>query len=73
MSPGLAEATRQQVDGIKSALAQLGPLKTVTFQSVGPGGADIFVAAFEHGSVEWRIALGDGGQIAALIFRRVAG
>jgi D-alanyl-D-alanine carboxypeptidase len=72
MSPALAEATRRQADGIKDALAQLGPLKSVTFQSVGPGGADIYLVAFEKGSLEWRIMLGDNGQIVGLVFRRLA-
>jgi D-alanyl-D-alanine carboxypeptidase len=72
MSPPLAEATRRQADGIKAALTQLGPLKSVTFQSVGPGGADIYLVAFENGSLEWRILLGDNGQIVGLVFRRPA-
>jgi D-alanyl-D-alanine carboxypeptidase len=70
MAPPLAEATRRQADGIKTALAELGPLKSLTFRSVGPGGADIYLAAFEKGSLEWRISLGDGGQIVGLLFRR---
>ncbi|WP_293368497.1 serine hydrolase [Phenylobacterium sp.] len=73
MAPSLAEATRRQADGIRTALAQLGPLKSVTFQSVGPGGADIYIVAFEKGSLEWRIVLGDGGQIVGLVFRQSPG
>jgi CubicO group peptidase (beta-lactamase class C family) len=73
MSPALAEATRRQLDGIRANLAQLGRLTSLTFQAVGPGGADIFVAVFEKGSLEWRIALGEGGQVAALVFRRAGG
>lgn len=73
MSPALAAATRAQADAVKAALAQLGPLKSVTFQGVGPGGADIYLVAFEKGSLEWRIALGDGGQIVGLVFRPAPG
>jgi hypothetical protein len=42
MSPGLADATRQQLTGIQSMLNGMGPLQSVIFKGVGPGGADIF-------------------------------
>ena len=40
MSAGLADATRQQLTGIQAEIAKLGALQSVTFQGVGPGGAD---------------------------------
>jgi D-alanyl-D-alanine carboxypeptidase len=73
MAPTLADATRRQADGIKTALDQLGPLKSMTFQSVGPAGADIYIVAFEKGSLEWRISLDADGRIGGLIFRRLPG
>lgn len=69
MAPGLAAATRQQLAGIKPLLASQGDLKSIAFQSVGPGGMDIFVVAFDKGSLEWRIAMGDNGRIEGLTFR----
>ena len=69
MAPGLAAATRQQLDGIKSLLGGLGPLKSVTFRTVAPNGADVFTVAFEKGSTEWTIALGDNGRIDGLGLR----
>jgi hypothetical protein len=72
MSPDLAEATRQQLSAIKGILAQLGPLKSVTFRSVDPNGANTFVAAFEKGSTEWKIVLGQGGRIETLWFGPVS-
>jgi CubicO group peptidase (beta-lactamase class C family) len=72
MAPGLAAATRQQLDGIKTLLAGLGPLKSVTFKTVAPNGADVFTAAFEKGSTEWTIALGENGRIDGLGLRPVA-
>jgi len=69
MSPGLAAVTRQQLDGIKTLLAGLGPLKSVTFKEVGPGGRDVFTVIFEKGSTEWNIVLGENGRVDGVGFR----
>ena len=69
MGPALAEASRQQAPALKGALAPLGAIKSVAFQSVGPAGADIFIVTFENGSMEWRIMLGEGGRIDILTLR----
>jgi CubicO group peptidase (beta-lactamase class C family) len=69
MGPTLATATRQQLPGIQGMLTTLGPLKAVTFQQVGPGGQDIYVAAFDKGSLTWVISLGDGGRVESLALR----
>jgi D-alanyl-D-alanine-carboxypeptidase/D-alanyl-D-alanine-endopeptidase len=71
MSPGLADATRQQLPQIKALLADLGAIQSVTFKGVGPGGADIYEVKFEHGSTEWRIMLESDGKIASVGFRRL--
>jgi hypothetical protein len=55
MSPQLAAVTRQQLPQLKTAMAQLGALQSVTFTGVGPDGADIYHVKFEHGMTEWRI------------------
>lgn len=69
LSPRLADATRLQISGIQGMLAPLGAPKSVTFQGVGPAGADIFVVAYDHGAIEWRILLDENGQILGLNFR----
>jgi len=69
MGPALAQVTRQQLDGLKGLLAQLGGIKSIKFQSVDPGGADVFVMTFEKGALEWRIMLGEGGRIDSLGLR----
>jgi D-alanyl-D-alanine carboxypeptidase len=69
MAPGLADATRQQLAGIKGLLGSLGALKSVMFQAVGPGGGDTFTAVFDKGSLTWTIALGDNGRINGLGLR----
>jgi CubicO group peptidase (beta-lactamase class C family) len=62
MSPGLANATRQQLPGLQSMIAGMGPLQSVTFKGVGPGGADIYQVKFEKGSLDYRIWLGADGK-----------
>jgi hypothetical protein len=63
MSPGLANATRQQLPGIQSRLVELGALQSVKFNGVAPNGADIYQLKFEKGSFEYRIALGPDGKV----------
>jgi hypothetical protein len=70
LSPGLAEATRQQLPQIQSMLDQLGALQSMSFTGVGPGGADIYQVKFEHGSLEYRIWLGPDGKVESANYRR---
>ena len=69
MTPALADVTRQQLPQLKAFITQLGAVESVTFKSVGPGGADIFEVKFEHGSTEWRIALDSDGKVTGVTFR----
>jgi pimeloyl-ACP methyl ester carboxylesterase len=62
-SPQMADIMRKQADQAKSSLTALGPVKSITFDGVGPGGGDIYVVAFEKLRLEWRIKLGQGGRI----------
>jgi len=71
MSPGLANVTRQQLPQIQSMIGGLGDLQTVTFKGVGPAGADIYQAKFDKGSLEFRIALGQGGRVETMGLRPV--
>ena len=71
MSPGLANATRQQLPAIQALFAQLGAAKTVKFTSVDRNGADIYRVEFEHGATEWRITLTPDGKVDMLGFHPV--
>ena len=62
MSPGLADATRQQLPQLQSMIAAMGALQSVIFKGVGPGGADIYQVNFEKGSIDYRIWLGADGK-----------
>jgi len=68
MSPGLADATRQQLPQIQPMIAQLGALRSVTFKSVGPGGADVYSVQFEKGALEYRIWLSPDGKVDSANF-----
>jgi hypothetical protein len=71
MSPGLAEATRQQLPQLKPMIAGLGTLLSVKFTGVGTGGADIYQVKFEKGSLEYRIWLGPDGKVESANVRPV--
>ena len=69
MSPGLANATRQQLTGIQTEFAGFGALQSITFKGVGPGGADIYQVKFEKGSIDYRIWLSPDGKVDSANFR----
>jgi CubicO group peptidase (beta-lactamase class C family) len=69
MSPALAEATRQQLPGIHSKLAELGAVQSISFKGVGPGGADIYRVKFANGSLDYRIWLMSDGKIESATFQ----
>jgi CubicO group peptidase (beta-lactamase class C family) len=69
MSPQLAAATRQQLDGLKKAITDLGAVQDVTFVDVGPGGADIYRVMFANGASEWRILMGPNDTLQIVTFR----
>jgi CubicO group peptidase (beta-lactamase class C family) len=71
MSPGLANATREQLPQLRSTITELGALESLTFKGVGPMGPDIYEAKFEKGSLEYRISLAPGGKIESATVRPV--
>lgn len=71
MSPGLANATRQQLAHLTPLLTGLGALKSVEFMGVEQNGADSYHVEFEHGATEWRIIMAPDGKIDSLNFHAV--
>jgi CubicO group peptidase (beta-lactamase class C family) len=69
MSPGLANATRQQLTGLLSTFAGFGALQSITFKSVGPGGADVYLVKFEKASIDYRVWLAPDGKVDSANFR----
>lgn len=70
MSAGLADATRRQLPGLQSMIAGMGSLQSVSFQGVGPGGADIYQLKFEKGSLEYRISMAADGKVEGANLRQ---
>ena len=66
MNPSMAKIARGQAEPVKRLLATLGAVRSVTYDSRGVAGADIFVVAFDQGRMEWRLKLGQGGRIDLL-------
>ena len=62
MSSALANVTRQQLPELKTTMAQLGALQSITFKGVGPGGADIYEVKFEKGSLDYRVWISPDGK-----------
>jgi hypothetical protein len=62
LSPELAQATRNQLEGLKKIFSDLGPIKSVTFVEVGPTGADIYVVEYTNGRATWQFVLGADGK-----------
>jgi hypothetical protein len=69
MSPQLASALRSQLTQLNGMLATLGPVQSVFFRGVGPGGYDIYGAQFANGSAEFRLSVAGDGTIDDLLFR----
>lgn len=66
MTSRLAEITRQQLPDLQPEISKLGAIQSITFQKVGPAGADIYLIQFEKGALEGRILLGLDGKIERL-------
>jgi beta-lactamase regulating signal transducer with metallopeptidase domain len=69
MSPQLANALRPQLTRLGDMLAILGPVQSVFFRGVGPGGYDIYGAQFTNGSAEFRLSVAADGTIEDILFR----
>ena len=72
LMPGLAAATREQWPVIQQMISSLGSLKSITFKSVSPGGADVYDVVFERGRTQWQISpLSPDGKVQGLFWHRL--
>jgi pimeloyl-ACP methyl ester carboxylesterase len=70
MDAAQAAEVRQQAPQILQLVAQMGPLKSVTYAHGTEGGADVYLVAFEHGQAEWTIGpLTPEGKVQQRDFR----
>jgi bla regulator protein blaR1 len=69
MSSDLAAVTKEELPALQREFTSLGSLTLLKFTGVDPQGADIYVAEFEHGSVECHILMMPDGKIASVFLR----
>jgi hypothetical protein len=67
MEPMLANAVRAQEAAVLSQAKVRGALKSLTFTGVGNQGWDGYEAQFEHGKINYYIALAANGKIGGLM------
>jgi hypothetical protein len=68
LGSSLAQLTREQLPGLQKAMAESGPLQTLSFKGVSPGGADIYDVQFERRTREFRIVVESDGRIHSAWF-----
>jgi 3-oxoadipate enol-lactonase len=68
-NPAVVPILRARVPALRPQVEPLGAIRSTAFKGQGPGGADIFIVAFDKGSLDCRIVLGPDGKIAGLFFK----
>lgn len=71
MSPTLAASVRRQLPKIMATMDELGGYESLTFEGTDAAGADIYVATFARGRLEWHIGPLVEGKVAYRYFRRL--
>jgi hypothetical protein len=69
MSAPLAAKIHQHLDETRATFQALGPVESIFFRGVGPGGYDIYGAKFANGTAEFRLLLEADGKVADVLFR----
>jgi hypothetical protein len=69
MSPQLIDGLQRHASELHAMLTALGPLDSVFFRGVGPGGYDIYGAKFANGFAEVRLLMGADGRVENMLFR----
>jgi hypothetical protein len=67
MSPELAGAVRKQLPNIQAAMAPLGAVLSVEFESVGTQGWDTYLIKHEHGVSQVKVMLNAKGVVVGAI------
>ncbi|HXW23752.1 MAG TPA: M56 family metallopeptidase [Xanthobacteraceae bacterium] len=68
MSPHLGDVVRKQLPQLTAMLVALGPVQSVFFRGVGPGGYDIYGAQFANGTANFRLSLAADGTTDDILF-----
>jgi hypothetical protein len=65
----MADSVRRRFAALHTMLTALGPVESVFFRGVGPGGYDIYGAKLARGLAEFRVRLAPQGNIEDIVFR----
>ena len=65
LSPGLQEATRQQLPRLQQTMQSMGAIESVTFVEVDGQGGDAFDVKFANGALRWSIIVTPDGKTAS--------
>jgi DNA-binding transcriptional MerR regulator len=71
MTEGLAAVVRVQQPIVFELLAELGAITTLDFKGVEAGGWDVYDVYFEHGCLEWSLAMSRNDKVSGLVFRKL--
>ena len=69
MTADLANVTRAQLPMLQADISKLGAIKTVTFNSVGPAGLDVYDVTLANGVIQCGIFVTPDGKIASAWIR----
>lgn len=67
LEPLMADVMRQQDAAIKQMMKQLGPVKTITFKSVGHQGWDTYEVQHANGKISYVITLAPNGKVGGFM------
>ena len=65
----VGDPVRPRLPQLRVMLSALGPLESLFFRGVGPGGYDIYGAQFANGSADFRVSVAADGTVEDLLFR----
>lgn len=70
MAPGLELAARAQQERLANDITKWGPLESVEFTRVNPGGADVYMLTFKNEKVRTLVTpVGPDGKVGGLLFQ----
>ena len=65
MAPHAVETTKRDLVGLQATLAQVGPIKGMTFREVDEFGGDLYDVAFQNGAMSAAVMIAADGRIEA--------
>ena len=67
----LGGAVRDNLTALRNQFSGLGPLQSVAFLRVDPGGADVYETRFAGGALHWTLTVGEGDILETATMRTV--